>query len=319
MRKIMLTLASCLLSSQMLIAGCCDFCSGWPAIGTSCTTPWPSPINIDFGGGYRQDKFRWSIAGFEDFPNVLSQLEWKKLRIAQVGFRANYVSCRNYAIQLEAQYGRIYHGHVIDSDWESNDKTDLFSLSNNNAGKGHVYDLSAAAGYRITSTCFRFVATPLIGYSQYAQYLHLFDGHQIFPSDFHFPGLHSTYHAKWYGPWLGINFESRVERCAFLFGGFEWHMLAYRGHGNWNLRRDISRFDHKAYGYGYLASLGGKWEIWNNWAIGIMGTYRNFKTKHGHEHLIFHDPEEGPIPIRLRFNQAKWRAYTVSGIIAWRF
>jgi hypothetical protein len=115
-----------------------------------------------------------------------------------------------------------------------------------------------------------------------------------------------------------VDFEARVERCAFLTGGFEWHMLAYRGHGNWNLRDDIGRFDHKAYGMGYIARLGAKWEIWNHWSLGVTGSYRNFRTRHGHENLIVFD-EGGRFRMRSRFNQAKWHGYSVSAIIAWRW
>lgn len=320
MRKFMLFLSGCMACSQVLMAGLCDkACNGWPSASTSCAADWPSSINIDFGAGYRNDKFEWSIAGFDDVPNILSKLQWKDLRIAQIGGSASYVSCRNYAIRLEADYGRIYHGKVYDADYAESDQTDLFSYSLSKAGKGHVYDVSAAVGYRVTSTYARFVATPLIGYSQHAQYLHLYNGYQLFPFQFDIAGLNSTYSARWYGPWIGVDFEARVERCAYLFGGFEWHMAAYRGHGKWNLRHDIGPFHHKAYGMGYVATLGGKWEIWNNWAIGITGNYRNFRTRHGHEYLVVNVPIFGPIKVRSRFNQAKWHTYSVSGIITWRF
>lgn len=325
MRKLLLTLSAALLSVNGLYAGVCDgWCDGWPKASSCCNrAPWPSTFNIDLGGGYRQDKFKWSIAGPNNVPNVLSEIEWRKLRIAQFGGMAKYVSCRNYAVRIDASYGRIFHGKMIDSDYFGNDKTDLFSLSENNAGKGHVYDLSGAVGYRVTSTCHRFVATPLIGYSQFAQYLHVYDGNQIFDAinGFcgRFEGLNSTYNTRWYGPWLGIDFEAQVERCAYLYGGFQWHMLTYRGKGRWNLRRDIGPFFHKAYGYGFLANLGGKWEIWNSWSIGVEGSYRNFRTKHGSEHMKLLDGCDHDCEITTRFNGAHWHAWSVSGIVAWRF
>lgn len=319
MRKLLLILSTCVLSSQLLVADLCDnWCDGWPKAGKACTRDWPSEFEVDFGGGFRKDKFEWNIAGPGRDPNVLSELQWKDLRIAQIGGMAKYVSCRNYAIRIDAAYGRIYHGRVVDADYAFDYREGLFSLSDNKAGKGHVYDLSAAAGYRVTSTCGRFVGTPMIGYGQYSQYLHLYSGHQVYPVNFRFDGLNSRYTTKWYGPWLGMDFEVKVERCAFLFGGFKYHLLAYRGHGKWNMRDDLGTFHHKAYGLGYLATLGGKWEIWNNWSIGIVGSYRNFRTRHGHEHVTVTD-DEGIFFVRSRFNQAKWKSYSVSGIIAWRF
>lgn len=324
MRKLIRVLSTCvMLGGQSLAADMCDsWCEDWPVAAVNCTTGWPSSFKMDIGGGFRKDKFEWSIAGFNEIPNVLAELQWKDLRIAQVGANANYVSCRNYVLYAAAEYGRIYHGHVDDADYLSDGKTDLFSFSRNKADKGHVYDLSTAAGYRVTSTCGRFIGLVLAGYSQHAQDLHLNDGTQLFefvPVNRPIQGLNSTYTTKWYGPWIGVDFEARVERCAFLFGAFEWHMLAYRGHGHWNLRPDIGRFDHKAYGQGYIARLGGKWEIWNRWSLGVVGSYRMFRTRQGHEHVLVHDPILGPIRGRLRFNGAQWHTYAVSGFISWRF
>lgn len=325
MRKLLLTLSATLLGLGNLYGGPCDdWCNGWPKLSSCCDrAPWPSTFNIDFGGGYRQDKFKWSIAGPFNEPNVLSEIQWRKLRIAQVGGTAKYVSCRNYAVKIDAAFGRIYHGKMIDADYLGNKKTDLFSLSENNAGKGHVYDLSGAVGYRVTSTCHRFVATPLIGYSQYGQYLHAYDGCQVFDafSDFRgrFEGLNSTYNTRWFGPWIGLDFEAQVERCAYLYGGFEWHMLTYRGKGKWNLRDDIGSFYHKAYGYGYLATLGGKWEIWNSWSIGVQGSYRMFRTKHGSEHMKMFPDSDDCFDVVTRFNGAIWHSWSVSAILAWRF
>ena len=328
MRKLMLILSTCVLSSQAAFAGFCDFgCSDWPSADSNCYAGWPPDFNIDLNVGFRKDKFDWSIAGVTetpegeliDSPNILSELKWKDLRMAQAGGDIYYVSCRNYAIHLGAQYGTIYHGKVSDFDYAGDGRTGLFSLSRNKANGGHVYDLSAAAGYRITSTCNRFVALVLAGYSQHAQYLQITDGHQIFPINHEFSGLNSRYTTRWYGPWLGVDFEARVERCAYLFGSFELHLLAYRGHGLWNLRPDIGRFHHKANGQGYVLTLGGKWEIFNNWAIGVMGNYRMFRTGHGSERSIYLDPIEGPITISARFNGARWHTYSVSGTVSWRY
>jgi len=298
-------------------------CCRWTVRRFCETNDWPSPINIDIGGGFRRDKFKWSIAGPNKTPDVLSKLEWRDLRIALVEGSASYVSCRNYAIQVSADYGHIYHGKNIDSDFLSDDEEDLFSRSISKAGKGHVYDVSGAVGYRVTSTCGRFVATPLLGYSHHAQYLHIYDGHQVFdlfdgllgP----IPGLNSRYIAHWFGPWVGITFAARVESCAYVFGSFDWHFFLYRAKGHWNLRPDISSFHHESTAHGWTATLGGNWEIWNNWSIGIVVTYRDFISSDGDEKLTVFDPILGPIRVRTRFNGARLFSGAVSGIIAWRF
>lgn len=319
-------LASCLAINTTLAASYCDSaCDGWPTFGSCQHSPWPSPVNIYAGGGYRQDRFKWSIAGPdpENTPNTLSELQWKNLKIAQLGVNASYTSCTNYVVRIDASYGRIYHGKWRDADYLGDDKTDLFSFAHGKAGRGHVYDLSGAVGYRFTSTCRRFIAVPLIGYSQYAQYLHMYAGNQdfdLFNGDTGaITGLNSTYTTRWFGPWAGIDFNARVERCAYLFGSVQWHMLTYRGHGRWNLRPDIGPFYHKAYGYGYLGTLGGNWEIWNNWSIGLVGSYRMFRTKHGNEDVRVVLPDGFSFNGRTRFNGAIWHSWSASAIVAWRF
>lgn len=320
----MLLLAGCLAANTLLVADCDSVCSGWPKYGSCQHSPWPSAFNLYAGGGFRADKFKWSIGGPDpdNFPNTLSQLEWRHLRIAQFGGTASYTSCTNYTVRVDASYGRIYHGHWRDADYLANDKEGIFSFATGKAGRGHVYDLSGAVGYRVTSTCHRFVATPLIGYAQYAQYLHMYAGTQhidIFNNDIGpFPGLNSTYTTKWYGPWIGVDFNTRIERCAYLFGSVQWHLLAYRGHGRWNLRPDMGPFQHKAYGYGYMGTLGGNWEIWNNWSIGLSYSYRMFRTKHGNEHVRIVIPG-GSFEGVTRFNGAIWHAWTASALVAWRF
>jgi Protochlamydia outer membrane protein len=332
MQRFLLTLTTIFLTSAQLSASwwnpfSCDGSSygscGFGPLACS-SSPWPSPINLDIGMGYRRDTFRWSKARREREPDVLSELEWKDIRIIEYGGSASYVSCRNYAIKAWGSYGHIYHGKNIDSDYFSDRRKDLISRSVNKAGKGHVYDASGAVGYRVTSTCRRFIGTPLIGYSDHAQYLHIFDGNQVVsrlgldPLG-HFPGLNSRYKTRWFGPWAGLDFTTQVEKCAYVFGSFEWHLLSYRGEGCWNLRSDMGPIFHRAHGFGYLTNLGAKWEICSNWSIGLMGAYRNFRTRGGKEKTTLIDPILGHIRIRERFNGAKWHTWSISALIAWRF
>lgn len=328
MRKFISTLAACLLASSSLMASW----SSWTTWADDlfncnscgcCSDDWPSPVDVKLGWGYRQDKFRWSIAGHHKRPHVLSELKWRDLRISQIGGEASYVSWRNYAVRVAGDYGNIYHGRNKDADFLDNDRRGLYSLSKNNASKGSVYDLNAGVGYRVTSTCGRFVATPLVGYGWHGQDLHIYDGNQVIDAVNcqigPFPGLNSKYKARWYGPWIGIDFNTKVECCAFLFGNFEWHQTTYRATGCWNLRSDLGPFHHKAYGNGYVLTLGGNWELCNHWSLGIVGNYRHFRTGSGRETLqVIHGPNciEN---FTAHFNGAKWISWSISGIVGWRW
>lgn len=335
MRKFLSILTMGVLTSSALSA---MWCEGIFTQNDCCNdNNWPSPVNLEANGGFRRDKFRWSIAGpmlddsssdeeiFE--PPVLSELQWKDLRIIQFGGSASYVSCTNYALKISGDYGHIYHGRNIDTDFDENEN--VFLRSENDAGKGCVYDVEGAVGYRVTSTGGRFIGVPLIGYSYHGQQLHMFEGDLVinrFPPPFNgtgrFDGLNSTYKTRWFGPWIGLDFVTRVEKCAYVFGGFEWHLVSYRATGNWNLREDISEFHHRAHGFGYVVTAGGNWEIWKNWSIGVKANFRNFRTRHGRERTTVFIDDSGtiiPIEVEGRFNGARWKSVDVSAMIAWRF
>ncbi|MEI8365147.1 MAG: hypothetical protein WCF65_01900 [Parachlamydiaceae bacterium] len=321
MRRILI-LSLCLLVHSAFVASAGSASNGWPLPKPCQRSPWPSSFVTYGAAGLRCDKFKWSIPGLR--VNTRSELQWRDLRIFQYQAMAEYTSCSNYVLRLDGDFGNIYHGHYRDADYLGNDKTFLESLSHGAAGQGYVYDASIAAGYRVTSTCNRFIASPLLGYSEHAQYLHMYHGYQDFslnPFLEHgpFPGLNSRYTTRWFGPWFGMDFEARVEQCASLFGSFKWHMLTYRGHGHWNLRRDIGPFYHSSYGYGYEGTLGTSWEIWGNWSIGLIGSYKMYRTKSGHERNTDVIIDGTAYNFTSGFNGAIWHSFNISGLIAWRF
>lgn len=335
MRKFILALALCFVNCTSLLAN-----RGTVVVPLPCTSdPWPSSSNFEIDLGYRRDELKWSIANtFTDpkgkvvnFPNVLSELQWKELNIAQIAGTFGYVSDCNYAIKINADYGHIFHGKNIDSDYHKDNKRGLWSRSQNNAGKGNVCDISGAVGYKCTSSLGRCVVTPLIGYSYQNQNLHVYDGVQTVCIDFSlidegfvhcatgpFPGLDSKYTARWFGPWVGMDFGVRVEQCAYMFGGLEWHLSSYRGYGKWNLRPELGPFHHKAHGHGWIATLGGKWEVWRDWDIGIVGHYRDFRTNHGRETYTI-NVDGITVYGETRFNHASWISWDLSFIFAWRY
>lgn len=322
MRKLLCFLAIAVLAFVDLSADCRE---GGPAACPACyLEDWPSPVKFDFASCFRRDRFEWSIAGIDDIPNTLSELEWKDLRMVDIEGKFTYVSCRNYAVRIAGDFAWIYHGHNIDSDYLFDDEQGRFSLARNKAGKGCVYDIDAGVGYRVTSTFARFIAIPLIGYSYHGQFLHMFNGRQIFEVDgieisVPIRRLNSTYNTRWFGPWIGLEFEARVEACAYVFGSFEWHLLSYRAKGKWNLRTDIGPFKQRAHGTGYLVTLGGKWEIWRNLSIGVTGSFRYFKTRHGDHNVPIHVQGFPTIIVETRFNHAKWKAVTIGGLLSYRF
>lgn len=284
---------------------------------------WPSAIYMDVGVGYRQDEFKWSIAGDDGIPDISSEVKWKELQMIEVSGYASYTSCRNYHVRISGDYGYICSGRNIDSDFSDDDREELFLKSENNAGKGYVYDLDAAIGYRFTSTCGRFIGTPLVGCSFHSQRLTAFDGETVFfdgdRSVRELPDLNNVYKARWIGPFIGFDFIARVEGCAYLFGSVQGHWASFRGSGKWNLRPEFSSFHDRAHGWGYIISLGGNWEIWDHWSIGLVSTYRYFRTHEGTQTNINNIPLLGKFETEFDFNHARWASLDGQAVIAWRF
>ncbi len=284
---------------------------------------WPSPINMNIGIGYRQDEFCWSVVGEDESPGFSSVLKWKELQMIEVSGFASYTSCRNYYVRVNGDYGYICSGKNIDSDYSDNDRENLFLRSENNAGKGYVYDLDGAVGYRFTSTCGRFVGMPIVGCSFHSQHLTAFDGETVF---FHgdrsvreIPDLNNVYKARWLGPYVGVDFSARVEGCAYVFGTIQGHWASYRGSGKWNMNPVLAGFHDRAHGWGYLLTLGGNWEIWDHWSIGLQSTYRYFRTHEGVQTNVHNLPLIGKVESEKEFRHARWSSLDGEVVIVWRF
>lgn len=287
--------------------------------------------NFEIDLGYRQDQLSWSIAGgaverygeLTYFPNILSELQWKNLQIAEVTASGRYVFTNHYFIKFLGDYGLICHGENTDADYNEDDRQGLYSLSKNQANRGYVYDVSLSIGYDFTFANKCFCLIPLIGYASHEQKVHMDHGFQelyLFPDltpgpTGSFAGLDSTYKALWFGPWLGIDFMWSLNPCSYLFGGAEYHVFRYEGTGDWNLREELSKFNHDAYGQGCIATLGFDYTIWKNCSVGIISHYRYFKTRSGIERIIVDDE----FPIELLFNGAEWVSGDISAFVNWSF
>lgn len=233
---------------------------------------------FDIGAGYRQDRLEWELAGPDDVPTVMSKLTWKNLRIFDVEAQFRKITCYNLYFRGNADYGWIFDGDNTDSDYRAKNRRDRaieYSRSNNNAGKGQVYDASAGLGYFIRWCKLRFA--PLGGYSIHEQHLHLYNGYQSIDLDephfegHHFPGLNSTYNTRWHGPWAGLDMYYHINDQITLSGTFEYHWLHYRAKGNWNLRQDIlGDFIHTGFGDGYFGTLSLDYNFCSGWYLGAL-------------------------------------------------
>lgn len=288
---------------------------------------------FELGTGYRQDSLNWNFAGPGRFPTVLSELKWKNLHIWQILGEMRVTTCHEIYLKATADYGRIFQGKNRDSDFEKNSRKGEFSRSDNDAGKGEVFDFSGGIGYQFNFFCRSLKFSPLVGYSHHEQHLKMFSGFQTIdlrdPSfeNKYFSGLHSSYHAKWTGPWIGFDLQYLLNDCFDFYGGFEYHWAHYRGKGHWNLRTDFADdIKHTArHVHGFNTFLEAFYSFYGNWKVGLKGNYEYWKANHGkHRVAVFGESPSSNSSSSIfiyeaRLNKVNWRSFSINATLCCLF
>lgn len=242
--------------------------------------------------GYRQDNLQWSMSGIDESPNVLWHMWWNDLKIVEYSAQASYTSCFNYTLRLQADWGKIYKGEMRASGYQHDDEHAEYSrIKSECADRGHVMDFEAGVGYQFTSNGRRVIITPLAGWAWRQQKLQSSDHIQKFDRiDIPRPhrclelqDLNIVYKPRWYGPWIGVDFQVAVEEpCIILFGSAEYHFVQFKSSGLWNYNDIfIQKFVQHTNGHGLVAHLGFSKGIACGWAWNIVGSYRNFQASKG--------------------------------------
>jgi|694.fasta_scaffold16465_10 hypothetical protein len=287
---------------------------------------------FDIEAGYRQDHFVWELGGQEGGPPVLSRLSWKDLRIFDVAASFKKIDCRNVYYRVWGDYGRIFHGKNRDSDYRVNQgRIEEYSRFDNNGGKGDVWDITGGFGYFLRTDICALRIVPLLGYSAHEQNLHMYDGYLSqmldipnFPGH-HFNKLHSTYRARWYGPWSGVDMYYHCTDRISLVSYLEYHWLRYRARGHWNLRDDFAgSFHHTGDGQGILGTLGIDYNFLNGCYLGVRGSYNYFFVTKGRDRTpVYVMPSEGSDPIIMVFEgelkKVKWHSFSILFNLGYNF
>ena len=275
--------------------------------------------SLTIRSGYRVDESGWTIAGPNDDPNVISDLEWLDLEIFEAQLENDFYLTDALFLNLLGGYGYLYDGANRDSDYVYDDRRGEFSRSTADTD-GYVYDLSAALGYDLEVVS-GLVITPMGGYSYHNQHHEDSNGRQEIynprleaqldgddptglPSSSDlgpFPGLASDYTAEWYGPFVGGRVEFPVTDQLRLRASGKYQWADYRADAYWNLR-DLS-FENSADAEGYQVGVTLIYE-YSPWLdFWLAGNYASFESDAG----IQTDPG-GPI----KLNEATWESWGVS-------
>lgn len=281
-------------------------------------------FKFDYNAGYRIDNLQWTIAGdmAGNNPNILSELTFEDLNIIQGEILISKELTDRLYFSGDLKLGFIVRGSNQDSDYLGDDRTQEFSRSNNDCNGNAVFDISGALGWALipkSEKTKNFRLSSLFGYAFSCQNLLMTDGYQTIRIDPYtgipgetgpISGLNSTYKAYWNGFWIGLNLEKEIKSKVKLFWGFEYHLVDYRGEGNWNLRNDFDHpksFVHIADGVGEVLNTGFSWTIKDDYQFVMIVSVGNWKTDDGIDKTYFSD---GTI-ISTRFNKANWDTNSV--------
>ncbi len=309
--------------------------------GSAVSTPWVEEAGaaslqefvLGLDAGYRQDDFRWSIAGDVD---VLSELEWRDLEIFQLQGTGKLILAwaelpSQVCFRSALGYGLIFDGKNRDSDYAGNNRTLEFSRSESRSDEGNVFDASIGSGLQFPARGDALIFAALVGYSYHEQNLTITNGVQTVSvpatfSDFvivpaplgPLTGLDSEYEARWRGPWVGLDLALRPLPSVTVDAGFEFHWAEYRAEGNWNLRSDLAHprsFEHRADGHGKVAFLAGSYNSNERLAVTLRFAYQDWSTDPGTSKTFFADGSTG----KTRLNEVEWESYAASLGLIYRF
>lgn len=267
------------------------------------------------GTSLRFDELQWNIAGPNNSPNVLSELTWSQIKIAQLNLYSSFVFNRKFYFRGNLDYGWIFDGKNQDSDYDSDNRQDEYSRSNNDANSGNVYDSNIAVGYMFRlfdpNVNQSLYLIPTVGYSVHVQELVMQNGMQTISEGPNtspvgpIPGLNNSYDAKWYGPWVGADLSFEVAEKSDLLIRFEYHLVEYYAEANWNLRDEFQHpksFEHVADGQGWLFSANFRRIISSNWVVGLSFDYQDWYTDAGIDRIFLSDGRVG----ELQLNRVDW-------------
>ena len=260
----------------------------------------------------RNDNLNWNIAG--STVNVLSELKWENMSITQLQVAGEINLSNDRRARAKLGYGAVDSGTSQDSDYNGNNRTQEFSRSISNAG-GDVLDASIGLGKKLylreLGKGKSFYVMPFVGLSIHQQNLTMTDGVQIISSAPStaplgpFPGLDSSYGARWMGPWLGAEALIETERGWSMMANVEYHLVDYSASANWNLRADMAHpvsFEHSATGDGFVMSLGASYPVNNKWKVDLILERQNWSTQAGSDQVFMADGTVG----YTRLNAVNW-------------
>jgi hypothetical protein len=265
-------------------------------------------MDVNLQGGYRCDSFRWNT-GLRHGPNILSELQWKNLDIAQVGGECILEYPNLFYMRVSGYYGRAWSGEVWDSDFELDDRAGIFDRSVSDAKGSTFVDITAGVGKLFHHPDGCFTIAPMVGYSVHTQPLLMGHGINVL-YNYEFDN-HSHFTTEWQSVWAGVDMTIPTTTPWEFRLSYEVHyVFYYRGTGHWKLRLGIDFFDdfrQESDGIGQVAMGAACYRITDCFDINFMVKIQDFITFSGKQHMFCIDPDNHRHQhVKICLNEARW-------------
>jgi opacity protein-like surface antigen len=317
-------------------------------IGSSLSYANAEMAQINFEAGYRHDDIRWSYRAPSCDPIFETTHRFKDLNIFQIGICAKtHLGCNWYG-RASARWGWILEGDIEEkftifaslpefSDFEALQFDDR---RHNIVDGRYTADLDIAIGYPFYFCDCSLSLAPVIGYAYDVQNIRIegFNGVDIAFSD-EFIDISSQdcccdskFINRWYGPFVGLDFDYKAGECFDIYAAFEYHWAYFKGK-----RQTRSGFDfsddlegRSRHADGWVVKVGVEYELCNCWTIGLCADWKDFRAHKRHRQcnseFSSFASDVGDIAVlsdidsefRVR-SRHKWNSYSINLTLGYMF
>lgn len=301
-------------------------------VGSSISYANANMGEVTFEAGYRHDNVNWRNQFPSSDPVVSTSTKFKDVDIFQIGLNGRSTVGCNFYVR-----GSAYWGWVLDGDYEQSAST-YGSLGGCDNGFGNTFDASikrkciiddryvygvgAAIGYPFFFCDCSMVLAPVVGYSLDSQTFRVDDrGIGVEEeSGFDFPVngrdccCNRKFLNRWYGPFIGVDFEYRpFGQCWNFYGELEYHWAYFTG--KQGCRDEFTEYHgdrnrHSNNGSGWVFGIGADYDISNCWTAGFSLKFQDYSASKHHRHHGYNDDSEQS-GSRGKHSE-KWHSYAIN-------
>lgn len=289
---------------------------------------------VDFEAGYRRDNISWKLRVPSHDPKISTDSKFKDLDIFQIGLNGRTTLGCNFYLRANA-----YWGWILDGTFKNHVSTNASDEYNSGLNHGftdrarttiddqYVYGVGAAIGYPFYFCDCTTIIAPVIGYSFDQQNVRVENG--SFSNNFagfgdscynDYYGNNSsedgccrqTFHSKWYGPFVGVDFNYRpYNQCWNFYADFEFHWGDFRGDRGGFDGIDVDRSNRKSHNAnGWVFAAGADYDLCECWTVGFSVKFQDW-TASRHHRNSYYSSDDCCGSSRARESN-KWNSYAIN-------